>query len=186
MNIFFLAEDPELCAQYHCDKHCVKMILEYAQLLSTAHRVIDGTQLTGQKHWTMPVGYYTDKLYKATHENHPCAIWARENDKNYNWLLDLLEQLCREYTIRYGRVHKVQSSGLLSDLNQLPTYIKRSFAKTHDPVPQCVPEHCKVPGNPVLAYQNVYLDKGDIIYWNKPAPRPGWPHWYWSRKGMPA
>jgi hypothetical protein len=42
MNIFYLDEDPKICAQYHCDKHVVKMIIEYAQLLSTAHRVLDG------------------------------------------------------------------------------------------------------------------------------------------------
>jgi hypothetical protein len=33
MNIFYLDKDPETCAQYHCDKHVVKMILETAQLL---------------------------------------------------------------------------------------------------------------------------------------------------------
>jgi hypothetical protein len=44
MNIFYLDKDPKTCAQYHCDKHVVKMILEYAQLLSTAHRVIDGKE----------------------------------------------------------------------------------------------------------------------------------------------
>ena len=29
MNIFYLDNDPELCAQYHTNKHIVKMILEY-------------------------------------------------------------------------------------------------------------------------------------------------------------
>ena len=42
MNIFYLHENPEICAEYHCDKHVVKMILETAQMLSTAHRIIDG------------------------------------------------------------------------------------------------------------------------------------------------
>jgi len=39
MNIFFLDEDPTLSAQYHVDKHVVKMILETAQLLCGAHHV---------------------------------------------------------------------------------------------------------------------------------------------------
>ena len=38
MNIFHLHEDPKICAEYHCDKHVVKMILETAQMLSTAYR----------------------------------------------------------------------------------------------------------------------------------------------------
>ena len=42
MNIFYLHKDPQQCARLHCDKHVVKMIIEYAQLLSTTHRVLDG------------------------------------------------------------------------------------------------------------------------------------------------
>ena len=44
MNIFFLDYDAQRCAEYHCDKHVVKMIIEYAQLMSTAHRILDGKQ----------------------------------------------------------------------------------------------------------------------------------------------
>ena len=44
MNIFYLHKDPKTCAEMHLDKHCVKMLIEYAQLMSTAHRVIDGIQ----------------------------------------------------------------------------------------------------------------------------------------------
>ena len=42
MNIFYLNRDTKICAQEHCDKHVVKMIVEYAQLMSTAHRILDG------------------------------------------------------------------------------------------------------------------------------------------------
>ena len=42
MNIFYLDSDPIICAKMHNDKHCVKMILESAQMLSTAHRELDG------------------------------------------------------------------------------------------------------------------------------------------------
>ena len=61
MNIFFLDKDPIIAAQYHCDKHCVKMILESAQLLSTAHRVLDEDDA------------HPD-LYKVAHKNHPSTI----------------------------------------------------------------------------------------------------------------
>ena len=44
MNIFYLHEDPEQCAKEHNDKHCVKMDIEYPQMLSTAHRVLDGDE----------------------------------------------------------------------------------------------------------------------------------------------
>ena len=48
MNIFYLHSDPALAAEMHCDKHVVKMILEYAQMLSTAHRVLDGDSYANQ------------------------------------------------------------------------------------------------------------------------------------------
>jgi len=35
MNIFYLDKDPVKAAQYSCDKHVVKMILESAQMLCT-------------------------------------------------------------------------------------------------------------------------------------------------------
>ena len=59
MNIFYLDEDPKLCAQYHCDRHCVKMVLETAQLLCTAHWMTGG-----------------EAPYKKTHFNHPSNKWA--------------------------------------------------------------------------------------------------------------
>ena len=42
MNIFYLHEDPVQNAKWHIDKHIVKMPIEYAQLMSTAHRMLDG------------------------------------------------------------------------------------------------------------------------------------------------
>jgi hypothetical protein len=93
MNIFFLDFCAKLAAEYHCDKHVVKMILETAQLLYTAHWILDGgTNLPAD-------------AYKKTHANHPCAIWARESIANYQWLADLGWFLCKEYQYRYGE-HK--------------------------------------------------------------------------------
>ena len=111
MNIFYLSNDPKECAEMHLDKHCVKMILEYCQLLSTAHRVIDGTQSIGlSKTGRKQVRYVLPDdresiLYSATHINHPSAVWCRQSDSNYIWLHNLLVCLCEEYTYRYGKVH---------------------------------------------------------------------------------
>jgi hypothetical protein len=90
MNIFYLHSNPRTCAEMHVDKHCVKMILEYAQLLSTAHRVLDGVPATGhsrsgRKHttYTLTNHYNNEILYAATHINHPSAIWVRQSKQNY-------------------------------------------------------------------------------------------------------
>jgi hypothetical protein len=94
MNIFILDYDTKKCAEYHCDKHVVKMILETAQLLCGVHHMVD--QSTEQ----VP--------YKLSHKNHPCAIWSRESLSNYLYLCDLGLELCKEYTYRYGKRHKSQ------------------------------------------------------------------------------
>ncbi|MDO5651624.1 MAG: pyrimidine dimer DNA glycosylase/endonuclease V [Moraxella sp.] len=94
MNIFYLDNDPVQCAAYHCDKHVVKMILETAQLLCSAHHLCgtaDGVSL--------------DSLYRLTHQNHPCAIWVRASYLHYDWTYRLFIALCQEYTHRYARTH---------------------------------------------------------------------------------
>ena len=106
MNIFYLHDDPIYCAQMHCDKHVVKMILEYAQLLSTAHHEIDGTP--------------SIDCYKPTHKNHPSAIWARNSRNNYRWLWWLLYGLQDEYTYRYGKVHATQFKSIVDNLKNPP------------------------------------------------------------------
>lgn len=94
MNIFALSRNARRAARYHGNKHVVKMILESAQLLCTAHRALDGSEAVGGA-----------PLYKLTHRNHPCAVWARASSGNYEWLYELFCALCEEYTFRYGRTH---------------------------------------------------------------------------------
>jgi len=47
MNIFMVDMDPIVAAQSLVDRHVVKMVLESSQLLSTAHRVLDGKEIIG-------------------------------------------------------------------------------------------------------------------------------------------
>ena len=110
MNIFYLSNDVQKCAEMHVDKHCVKMILEYAQLLSTAHRVLDGTLSIGvsktgrkQTRYVLPDNRESI-LYASTHINHPSAIWCRKGIVQYRWLHNLLIELCKEYTYRYDKI----------------------------------------------------------------------------------
>ena len=110
MNIFYLDHDPVIAAKAMTDKHVVKMILESAQLLSTAHRVLDGEpmvqlsaagrRLTRYSHPTLD-----DVLYKSTHINRPSGVWVRESKANYLWLYEHFLALCAEYTNRYNKVH---------------------------------------------------------------------------------
>jgi hypothetical protein len=182
MNIFYLHNDPKVCAEMHNDKHCIKMILEYAQLLSTAHRVLDGTLSNGlsasgrqKKIWTLPDDR-NNRLYSATHINHPSAIWVRQSYANYVWLSKLLTELCREYTYRYGKVHKVERDGLEEELMYTPINIP-AFAAFTEPTPAMPPE-VKIAGNSIASYHNYYINnKQHLAKWSgkiNSRPVPDW------------
>ena len=140
MNIFFLSYDPYKCAQQTCDKHVVKMIVETAQLLSSAHHVLDGDKIP-------------PSIYKCTHKNHPSAIWTRSSDIHYSWLWLLLYQLCKEYTFRYGKIHKVEREGLLYVLKQLPNNI--AITTHFSAPPPAMPDQYK-DSDVITSYRNYY------------------------------
>ena len=153
MNIFVLATEAEECAAYHCDKHVVKMILEYAQLLSCAHRVLES-----------PIA---DQVYAQTHVNHPCSIWVRESAGNYQWLFTLFNALCREYTYRYGKVHKTEKK--LGQLLASPPPCLADLGLT--PFPQAMPDEYKR-RDVVNAYRDYYMgEKSELLNWkNRDVP----------------
>ena len=183
MNIFYLDKNPQRCAEMHVDKHCIKMILEYAQLLSTAHRVLDGVLTTGLSESGRKQQRYilSDErqqvLYSATHINHPSAVWVRQSSANYMWLAELLEECCKEYSYRYGKIHKVESSGLMQTLkNIFPTNITdKPFT---EPTP-AMPDECKVPGNSIQSYHNYYvMNKSHLWSWKGKINSRTKPNWF--------
>lgn len=115
MNIFYLDHNQKKAVSLMTNSHVVKMTLETAQLLSTAHRVLDGREAiflsskSKRKIWIHPDPYKEKTLYKATHMNHPCAIWVRASLENYQWLYRLFCELTSEYTLRYGKVHRCET-----------------------------------------------------------------------------
>ena len=176
MNIFYLSEKPDECAEMHSDKHCVKMLVEYAQLMSTAHRVIDGTEYYGKtknghkiKRWLHPNPKLELELYKASHVNHPSNIWVRENEQHYTWLSLMFGELSKEYSRRYGKIHASWSK-LHWSLGFPPKNLVHK--KWIDP-PQCMPDHCKKPDT-IDAYRNYYMtEKASISTW-KYSQQPTW------------
>ena len=156
MNIFYLDRDPVIAAQMMCDKHVVKMILESAQMLSTAHRVLDGDE-------------YANKmgLYKLAHKNHPSTIWVRTSSENYRWLFNHYDALMQEYTYRYDKTHA--TSRLRDALDKTPDNMP-AIQLTDTPwsaPPQCMPDYCKG-DDAVLAYQTYYIvEKSGFAKWKR-------------------
>ena len=160
MNIFYLDRDPVIAAQMMCDKHVVKMILESAQMLSTAHRVLDGDA-------------YADliEMYKMAHKNHPSTTWVCSSVKNYMWLYDHMIALMKEYTYRYDKHHVTER--LIEPLKKPPIMLLETLQKEFNDPPQCMPDYCK--GNDaVSAYQTYYiLEKSDFATWKRRV-KPEW------------
>ena len=135
MNIFHVDYNPGAAAKMLCDKHVVKMILESAQVLSSAHHMTDSP--------------LSDKLYKLTHKNHPCSIWVRTSKDNYRWVFEHFSGLLNEYTHRYKKIHK--SSTLFSKLEVVPNISQTELTEP----PQCMYDDCKHP-DVVTAYRLYY------------------------------
>lgn len=180
MNIFYLDSNPKTCARMHNDKHCIKMILEYAQLLSTAHRILDGTMSIGlsktgrnQKRFVLP-DERNDILYSATHINHPSAIWVRQSLYNYRWLRDLWMELMNEYTYRYGKHHKCEF--LIDHLYLSPSNISK--APFTEPTP-AMPDDLKILGNSIASYRNYYIqNKQHLASWSGKVNSRQIPEWF--------
>jgi len=169
MNIFVLDNDPVKAAQLQCDKHVVKMIVESAQMLSTTHRMLDGTEMKKpSKSGKTMVKYYElpdereDILYKSVHFNHPCTVWTRESCCNYSWHYEHFIALCDEYKYRYGKTHSTDSK-LRNILSKIPTNINRNGGMTMFKLAMKASPECVVHGlggtDAVESYRNFYQTK---------------------------
>lgn len=152
------------------------MILESCQLLSTAHRVLDGTKTdsvspkSGRKvsRWVLPDGRDT-LLYNATHVSHPSAVWCRASNNNYNWLYCHFLGLLNEYTYRYGKVHKCDA--LKYDLASCPHNIPIGPLT---PVTPAMADEYKVPGDSVASYRKYYQNGKSHLHKYTKRPPPDW------------
>jgi len=160
MNIFYFYKSPTLSAQAQPDKMLVKMPLETAQMLCTAHRELDGDE-------------YADSvgLYKRAYWNHPCTIWARERQGNYTWLYKHFIALGNEYKYRYGREH-ASITKLKIPLLKIPDNI---VDKKMTPVAQAMPEEYKNE-NPIIAYRNYCINEKHYAKWERGRNKPSWWH----------
>lgn len=160
MNIFHLSECPEQAARWLADRHCVKMILESAQMLCTAFQLQN-----------------TDAPYRATHKNHPSAVWVRNSFDNFNWLVEHALVMADEYTARYGKRHKSLDiiewcqdnvSKLSFDRFDLTKF---AIAIADDCFCRTLPEFDE--SDPVNCYRLYYIhDKKHLHQWKR--NRPEW------------
>jgi len=180
MNIFVLDECPVTSAQMMCDKHIPKMIVEAAQMLSTAHRMIDGRmEKRPSKSGKVMVKYYVHpndnlekSLYKAVHFGHPCTVWSMESKDNYQWHYEHFLGLIDEFSVRYKKQHRTANK-LTEILSVHPQNIPDIGLTEFPQAMKAFPE-CMVEGNAVQAYRNYYHMSKSFAKWEKGRPAPNW------------
>lgn len=175
MNIFVLSSDVNEIARWQIDKHCVKMILESAQMLSSAHRYLDGELTLGLSKTGRSVKKYIlpdDResiLYGMTHVNHPSTAWTRANRSNYEWHYKLFLAMLNEYEYRYGKKHACW---------KLEPYLRKTPNNISDgsftlPTP-AMDEKYLVKDDIIASYRNYYVQgKAHLAAWTK-RERPDW------------
>lgn len=181
MNIFYLDKDPIKAAEMSCDKHVCKMIVESAQMLSTAHRLLDGKEYTEKtaigrniKRYRHPDIQKDNILYKASHQKHPSTIWVMQSTYNYYWLYRHMMALHSQFLLRYNKsVDHLTIQKLGNILKTPPKNIPLNKIGT-DPTP-AMPDECKIPGDVVGSYRKYYImKKREFATWRKPAVIPEW------------
>ena len=182
MNIFAVSNCPQESARALCDKHVVKMVTESAQMLSTAHRMLDGVMemrpsKSGKrmiKYWKLD-GPLENILMKAVHMNHPCTVWTMQSIENYKWHVQHYMALAVEYNRRYGKTHGAWSNNgiggyLMAPPRNIPEGPQTPFAIAMKNFPECI-----VADDPIQSYRNYYnVAKSSFAKWtNREVP-----YWY--------
>lgn len=205
MNIFVLDKNPIIAAQYHCDKHVVKMIVEYGQLLCTAVRLRIEDRLNnmdlhyqhlsecqGCKHFyeeqygvdgvqaftDVHLDLYNEVPYRKTHVSHPCTRWTTESYANFHWLSSLFVALLEQYRIRYGRDKKHATEKVADWLTANIDFIERLYGADQDRTPfaQAMPDEYK-DEDAIVAYRTYYHEeKAHFAKWSQVDT----PYWWMS------
>ena len=171
MNIFFLHKDPQWAANALCDKHVPKMLLESAQMLSTAVR----------RHKTEFENY--DKIYKSAYPNHPMTKWVGDTRNNFRWALENAVFISQEYYKRFKKIHKssevinnIYDAKYMEDIPMMwvrPSYHLPKYTGITTP-PQCMPDEYK-DDDYVTAYRKYYQGaKSYFAKWERGVSAPDW------------
>lgn len=171
MNLFILSLQPKEIAHAMMDKHVVKIILEAVQVLCTAKRLLT------------PSDPINEKLYRATHANHPVSKWCRESKANFVWTLELIEEMHNEWKFRYnkkaGITHKSYDVARLISEHLPPDSAFKTEGRT--PFALAMPEQYKIKSaagdfDAVESYRAYYMspDKQRIASWKEVRGPPSW------------
>lgn len=165
MNVFVLDADPKIAAQYHCDKHVVKMTTESLQIMSSVLWFSYGITQKKDLDYSLWQNFPRDSPYGIGFMNHPCTKWARASSENWDWLASLAAALFVEHERRWGRVPSARPrlEWFVKNKPSLPSIGLTPFVLA-------MPEDLKT-GDPVHSYRMYYAGwKRYFATWKISAP----------------
>lgn len=166
MNIFFLDTDIKKSAQYHCDKHVVKMILEQNQILCSV--IYRNSGILSKKDYLNNLPELETKyesfprrkddgsvsLYGIGFIHHGCTTWTSKSKANFDWVIEHNLALCDEYNYRYGKHH---SGKKITEWVKSLNFDK--FDSTEFTFPYlAMPDEVKIENDYVASYRNYYIN----------------------------
>ncbi len=140
MNIFFTDMDPRVAARDLCDAHIRKQGIEAVQMLCTTlhvRRFYTAEQALGQvkasvlrrrvesaKMEADARGQWTpfDYIYRPAYINHPCTVWTRQSNPNFEWLMDHADEIFNQWRLRFKATDmnvRHESSFMLDKIRKL-------------------------------------------------------------------
>jgi len=181
MNLFYLSDDIDECAEFHIDKHVGKMQLEATQLLSTAlwcdrlfgfvPRALTPDEyavLKEAKRAEPAIDERTFTRYLPSHHNHPSAIWVRSSFEHFAWTINYVNAMDSESLYRGRNAH---ASCVECNRLPMPKHLKDTgFVRPY----QAMPDELKS-DDVIQDYRLFYmLDKAPFATWG----RRGKPSWW--------
>lgn len=180
MNLFYLDDNLDKCAEYHIDRHVGKMQLEAAQLLTTTvwvdkylgyvPRKLTSEELgviNAAKRLEPSIELRLFTRYLPTHINHPSAIWVRSSLEHYYWTVNYVNALNDETVYRGNKSHaSCAEANRLTDPIRLPNI-------GWTPPTLAMPDHLKSDDH-IASYRMFYMtDKWPFASW-KVRGAPDW------------
>lgn len=144
MNIFALDPDPNIAALLiPFPKPGIALIKESCQMLATNVSLMGGPTFLD---WT--------------HVNHPCTVWARETQANFNWLCEHVDSLQLCYEEKYKRTHAYTTL-----IFNLRTYSGLFPEGPLTEFVQAIPNRYRH-SDPHVAYGRYLSEKNYLIQWS--------------------
>ena len=144
VNLFYLDKNPKVCAQYYCDKHVNKIMIEIAQILSQIHHIISDKK--------PPY-----KFCRAISPTLAPFVWAKESINNYKYCADLAFYLLQEYKFRYGKDTHKSEKPIIWLRENIPKQIRKKN-RTKFKLTENVKVYSEYYKNQVIVSRYMYVD----------------------------